>query len=65
MPAVRVERSIEAETVYRWRLYLLEQAGYSLEAADVLAVCDDVDLHDAVALLKDGCPERLAIRILL
>lgn len=54
----------EAERVEAWRLEQLLAAGYPLVAADQLARCTDVDLHQATALVEGGCPTDLALRIL-
>ena len=43
----------------------LERAGYGRRAAAVLACRKDVDLHQAIGLLKNGCSPELALRILL
>ncbi|HET9288344.1 MAG TPA: hypothetical protein VFO26_12395 [Gaiella sp.] len=42
----------------------LLQAGYDAEAAIVLALDRDVDLHFAVSLLERGCPPDTALQIL-
>lgn len=51
--------------VVAWRYDCLERAGYPVDMAVVLAEQADVDLHDAVELLKRGCPLTEALRILL
>jgi hypothetical protein len=55
----------EIERIEQWRLDELERAGYDAESALVLAASHDVDLHDAVRLLKRGCTVDLALQILL
>jgi hypothetical protein len=55
----------EIERIERWRHEELERAGYDSESALVLAASHDVDLHDAVELLKRGCTVDLALQILL
>jgi hypothetical protein len=55
----------EIERIERWRHQELERAGYDAESAIVLAASHDVDLHDAVELLKRGCTVDLALQILL
>jgi len=57
-PSVR-----DLETVV-WRFDCLERAGYPSKLAVALAENADVDLHDAVELLKRGCPVEQAVRIL-
>lgn len=65
-PAVeQVEEVPETLRVYCWRHEELMRAGYPLIAATKIACRDDVDLHDAVALLVRGCPVEEALRILL
>ena len=51
--------------VTRWRIEQLLDAGYDAEAALVLALDREVDLHAAVALLRRGCPHDLALQIIL
>ena len=55
----------EQELVEQWRHEALSRAGYDPEAATVLAVSHDVDLHLAVELLRRGCSVELALQILL
>jgi hypothetical protein len=55
----------EIERIEQWRHQELERAGYDSESALVLAASHDVDLHDAVRLLKRGCTVDLALQILL
>ena len=56
---------LEVERVERWRVDSLERAGYDAEAAAVLAVSPEVDLHFAISLLERGCSVSLALQILL
>jgi hypothetical protein len=58
------ERS-ELDKIEAWRRERLEAAGYPTDGAAELAARHDVDLHRAVALLADGCPPDVALRILL
>ena len=53
------------EAVRRWRCEQLERAGYGAPFALLLSSDDRVDLHRAVDLITRGCPEILALRILL
>ena len=55
----------ELDRIEQWRHEELERAGYDSESAVVLAASHDVDLHDAVKLLKRGCTVDLALQILL
>jgi hypothetical protein len=67
MPAADVKHPVESENerVARWRAEELERAGYSRDAAAQLAARPDVDLHQAVDLLGQGCPAEVALQILL
>jgi hypothetical protein len=54
----------ERDGVTSWRLEQLVAAGYDSEAALVLALDRDVDLHLAVSLLQRGCPPDTALQFL-
>jgi hypothetical protein len=54
----------ERDTVTSWRVERLLEAGYDGDAALVLALDRDVDLHFAVSLLQRGCPPDVALQIL-
>ena len=55
----------EIDRIEQWRHEALERAGYDPESAFVLAASHDVDLHEAVDLLRRGCSVDLALQILL
>jgi hypothetical protein len=55
----------EEQRIESWRMEALERAGYDRRSAAVLACRKDVDLHQAMSLLKNGCSPELALRILL
>jgi hypothetical protein len=55
----------EDERVAHWRLEQLQRAGYDETAALVLADLVHVDLHEAIDLVRNGCPSDTALRILL
>jgi hypothetical protein len=55
----------EAEAILRWRFEELVRSGYDVGSALVLASHVEVDLHDASALPRRGCPSETALRILL
>jgi len=55
----------EEQRIESWRMEALEGAGYDRRAAAILACRKDVDLHQAMSLLKNGCAPELALRILL
>ena len=57
-------REYERDAVTAWRVERLVAAGYDGEAALVLALDRDVDLHLAVSLLERGCPPDTALQIL-
>jgi hypothetical protein len=67
MAAAELTQQIsEGERVQAWRQEELERAGYPQELARELAERLDVDLHTAVALVRDqGCAHDVAARILL
>ena len=54
----------ERDGVTSWRVERLLAAGYGADAALVLALDRDVDLHLAVSLLERGCPPDTALEIL-
>ena len=54
----------ERDEVTSWRVERLVEAGYDGEAALVLALDREVDLHLAVSLLERGCPPDTALQIL-
>jgi hypothetical protein len=55
----------EHDRVERWRQDELERAGFTPPDAARLAARNDVDLHRARGLLERGCPQDLALKILL
>jgi hypothetical protein len=55
----------ELALVRAWRLEKLEQSGYDPWLASELAERVEIDLHLAVDLLRRGCSQELAGRILL
>lgn len=55
----------EHERVERWRAGELRRAGYAPQSAASVAARFDIDLHLAVELISRGCPEPLALQILL
>ena len=60
-----VQLETEIERIEAWRSDELQRAGYDAVAAGKLAVRHDVDLHLAADLLSWGCPQDLALEILL
>ena len=54
----------EDDPVFLWRFEQLEHAGYDACSAAMIAARAEIDLHDAVALLRRGCPPLTAVRIL-
>jgi len=55
----------EAEAILRWRFDELVRSGYDVSSALVLASHVEIDLHDATALTRRGCPPQTAVDILL
>jgi hypothetical protein len=53
-----------AEHVRRWRYEQLCRAGYSDAEAAELSERLDVDLHEAIDLVRHGCPPAVAVEIL-
>jgi hypothetical protein len=60
-----IKQETEQERIERWRAEELERAGFEASAASLLATRADVDLHDAIDLLRNGCEPELALQILL
>ena len=57
-------RDAEPAKVTGWRLHVLIEAGYPLDVAERIA-WSAADLHDAVELVRHGCPHATAEKILL
>ncbi len=55
----------EAEMILRWRFDELVRAGYDIGSALLLASHVEIDLHDASALVRRGCPSETALQILI
>jgi hypothetical protein len=55
----------EVEAILRWRFDVLVRSGYDIDSALVLASHVEIDLHDASALVRRGCPSETALKILL
>ena len=65
MPAAHEEIvETEVERVERWRTAELMRVGFAGDDAVALAARTDVDLHEAIELVRRGCPIELAVRIL-
>lgn len=58
------DRLDERAKVEGWRLHVLIEAGFPPHLAERLAA-SEVDLHQAVELLKSGCRAATAAEILL
>ncbi len=65
MSTAEVERERDHELVLSWRRDELLRAGYGRRAALAIALDPRIDLHVAVDLIRSGCPERTALKILL
>lgn len=55
----------EGAELEAWRLRFLIDGGYKHHRAEQLAGRADVDVHRAVDLLRRGCDQKTALRILL
>jgi hypothetical protein len=66
MPAAHEIEIVETELerVERWRTSELLRVGFPGDDAVALGARTDVDLHEAIELVRRGCPPDLAIRIL-
>ena len=64
-PAELIAEHTEQARIEQWRLEELARAGYDVDAAAIIAVRSDIDLHQAVDLLRAGCSPELALAILL
>jgi len=62
---LQVVNATEMKRVEHWRAEELIRAGYAPTDAVALAARHDIDLHDAIGLIKRGCPYELAIEILI
>ncbi len=56
--------TVELERVLVWRFEQLTEAGYTAEQAIELSAESTVDLHQAIELVRHGCPPDLAAKIL-
>jgi hypothetical protein len=65
MAAAELTQETEQERIQRWRAGELVRVGFEPTAAAALAARFDVDLHDAIALVRAGCEPELALQILL
>ncbi len=54
-----------AARVLGWRIEQLIAVGFDSDAAFVLALDRNVDLHHATELVRRGCPPQTAFRILV
>ena len=59
------QRESPEQAVLDWRFEQLCRVGYDRGEARLLSRRVDVDLHQAVDLLRNGCPRELALAILL
>ncbi len=55
---------VYAAEIYCWRVEQLTCAGYEPGRAHALAEDTQIDLHLACDLVRGGCPEQTAFRIL-
>ena len=59
------QRESAVEEILDWRFEQLLHVGYERRQARVLSRRREVDLHQAVDLVRRGCPHDLALLILL
>ena len=59
------QREAAFEEILDWRFEQLMRVGYDRDQALVVASRLDVDLHQAVDLIRSGCSCELALLILL
>lgn len=60
-----ITEQTERERIELWRAQEFERAGFRPGDAVELAARFDIDLHDAVGLVRAGCPHDVALQILL
>jgi hypothetical protein len=65
MTTAETEIHNETGLIEAWRAEALCRAGYNDIDAAMIASRHDIDLHLATDLLGMGCPNELALRILL
>ena len=66
MSPIEVEQHDEStEEIVDWRFEQLLRVGYESRQAHVLSHRVEVDLHQAVDLVLNGCPPDLALKILV
>lgn len=66
MSPIEVEQHDEStEEIVDWRFEQLLRVGYESRQAHVLSQRVEVDLHQAVDLVLNGCPPDLALKILV
>ncbi len=54
----------EHAKVESWRMYVLAEAGFPLHLCERMAA-SEIDIHEAVKLVKSGCKPETAAEILL
>jgi hypothetical protein len=59
------QREAAFEEILDWRFEQLMRVGYDRDQALVVSRRLDVDLHQAVDLIRNGCSRELALLILL
>lgn len=64
-PELDLDEPDEHGIVEAWRLQQLIDAGFTFHRANQIAERTDIDLHRATDLIHNGCPEHIALLILL
>jgi hypothetical protein len=59
------EAATEQQRIEKWREQALVRAGFDTDVAWLLSTRQEVDLHDAIDLLRAGCDQTVAMLILL
>jgi hypothetical protein len=62
--AIASARHIADNRIIDWRFEVLRKAGCGFDHALVIAARGDIDLHQAVEMLGQGCPSELLVEIL-
>jgi hypothetical protein len=62
---LEADAATEQQRVERWREQELVRAGFDQDVAWLLSTHQEVDLHEAIRLLRGGCDQTVAMLILL
>jgi hypothetical protein len=59
------DAATEQKRVEQWREQKLVRAGYDTDVAWLLSTHHEVDVHEAIKLIRGGCDQTVAMLILL